>query len=126
MVNSYDEIVDEDGETGIHVLVARYGTRLANRSRNQTDGKFSAEEFCKKILYKVIESYKKDPVDIELNFVGVTTLSPSWANEVVGYFASRFPNWDRRDFYYNIQFHNLSKVKFDTFWTEVETVFGHE
>ena len=121
-----DDVIHSD-DTGITINLGFYGHRLVNRSRNQTDGECSAEEFCNKYCQDVVDILKSSDGanEVLLDLTGVEKLSPAWANEFLGFFASKFPCWDMAEFYRHFSFEGASMVKFRVFWIEAKCVFAH-
>lgn len=84
--------------------------RLANRDSYQGDGKHTAKDFREKYLSELDnkESWKNNEPFIVIDFLGVTKLGPSFANEAFGYFT-QYAN--PKQIKNKIIFRNISNVK---------------
>jgi hypothetical protein len=96
--------------------------RLVNRDERQGDGTHTGTEFRKRYLSELDSQvwWDKSEQVIELNFSGVRTLGPSWANEVFAYFT-RYASPD--DILERIRLGNISEVKLRIIKNELDS--GH-
>lgn len=96
--------------------------RLANRDKNQGDGKHTAIDFRKRFLSDLDNSefWKTSSEPIILDFKNVKKIGPSFANEAFGYFTKYVKP---KDFLKKIQFANISKVQMLIIEEELES--GH-
>lgn len=105
------------------IKVKEFSTFLRNRNKEQTDGLYTGVEFREKYLSELeIQDWWDDSAKkIVLDFEGVTTISPSWANEVFAYFTSKkFKNVDTQKIFNKIELKNISKVKLETIEMEIK------
>ncbi|MBI4356348.1 MAG: STAS-like domain-containing protein [Gammaproteobacteria bacterium] len=98
--------------------------RLVNRDDLQGDGKNTAVEFRDKFLKDLDNKdwWDDSSKTIEIDFDGVETLGPSWANEAFAYFT-KF-NVKPAKFFTKVIFKNISAVKKATVRTEIETGYN--
>ena len=101
------------------IKVAEFGVRLATRNRYQLGGKYSGEEFRETHLSDLHRSdWWDDPREtITLDFKGVRIVSPTWADEVFGYFMTA--DIDPVKVFQKIRLINLSDVKRETIEHEI-------
>lgn len=88
-----------------------FSDTLINRDKNQGDGTFTGVDFREKFLKSADSEpwWKKQSDVITLDFEGVDTLGPSWANEVFAFFT-KF-NVNERDILKRFNLVNISNVK---------------
>lgn len=105
------------------ISVKTFGVNLRNRDKNQTDGKCSGLEFREKYLKDLEKAdwWKGDNI-LLLDFEGVLTLSPGWANEAFSYFG-RYSFISYEQFTSRVKINNLSKVKQQTITDELTRGF---
>lgn len=105
------------------ISVKTFGTHLRNRNSHQSDGECSGQDFRDKHLKPLNNPtwWKGDEI-LVLDFEGVETLSPGWANEVFAYFA-RYPFISKSQFVARVKLENLSKVKLETISDELARGF---
>lgn len=92
-----------------------FSSILRNRNSKQTDGLNTGESFRTRFLSGDIDTqewWDDDSKSIEIDFSNVSTLGPSWANEVFAYFTI-----------YNVNFPKIQQ-KFgfkglDDLWEEI-------
>lgn len=106
------------------VKIKDFSDFLINRDQYQGDGSFHAVEFRQKYLSNAddIEWWNIKSDVIELDFGGVDTLGPSWANEAFAYFAkyANKPN----DIYKRFRFTNISPVKLALIKREIDSGYN--
>lgn len=108
----------------MRVKIKEFSDFLINRDQHQGDGTFNAVEFRQKYLANADneEWWSKKSDVIELDFEGVDTLGPSWANEAFAYFA-KFAN-KSGDILKRIRFVNISPVKLALVKKEIESGYN--
>ena len=84
--------------------------RLANRDRNQGDGKYNAVEFRTRFLSSLdnAEVWRKTTEPIILDFKNVKKIGPSFANEAFGYFTKYVKP---KEFFKKVEFVNITAVQ---------------
>jgi STAS-like domain of unknown function (DUF4325) len=84
--------------------------RLANRDKNQGDGKHTAVEFRTRYLAHLDNpaAWQSSGETIILDFANVKKIGPSFANEAFGYFTKYVKP---ADFLKRVQFRNISDVQ---------------
>jgi hypothetical protein len=108
----------------MRVKIKEFSDFLINRDQRQGDGTFNAVEFRQKYLANADneEWWSKKSDVIELDFEGVDTLGPSWANEAFAYFA-KFAN-KSGDILKRIRFVNISPVKLALVKKEIDSGYN--
>ncbi len=99
--------------------------RLANRDDRQGDGKKTAVEFREKYLSDLDNSnvWKDDKEIIQLDFINVKKLGPSFANEAFAYFT-QYAQPER--ILKKIKLLNISKVKELIILQELKTGYSRK
>ena len=83
---------------------------LRNRNKLQTDGLYTGEEFRETFLKEAdCKEWWSNKDTITLDFDGVITLGPSWANEAFAYFSQYGINFEKMK--KKFIFLNLTEVK---------------
>lgn len=103
------------------VTVQDFGTHLYARYSHL--GSCSAEEFRRKHLHRFLGSkqwWEGDGV-LTLDFSGVDTVGPGWANEAFAFYAPYAP--DRESFDRKVTFVNISPVKRSIVEREIDDGF---
>lgn len=102
-----------------------FSDRLVYRDRYQGDGKSNAIDFRNKFLNELESEkwWKDNEKFIELDFSGVKTLGPSWANEVFAYYTK---NHTPKEILNKIKLVNISNVKKSIIKLEIETGYSKE
>jgi hypothetical protein len=94
--------------------------RLANRDRNQGDGKHNAVDFRQKFLAALdsAEAWRKEPEPIVFDFTNVKKIGPSFANEAFGYFTKYVKP---HEFLKKVQFIHITDVQMMIINEELES-----
>ena len=97
--------------------------RLANRNKDQGDGKHTAVEFRSRFLADLDnrDAWTKESEPIILDFKNVKKIGPSFANEAFGYFTKYVKP---KEFLKKVQFVNISKVQFMIIQEELESGYS--
>lgn len=105
-------------------MAEEFGERLVNRNSSQGDGKHTAVEFRKRFLsdLDVPEWWRVTSNIVEIDFSGVRTLGPSWANEAFAYFTAM--DLSPKKILEHIHFRNISDIKLQTIKTELESGYA--
>ncbi len=106
------------------IRMADFYHSLVNRDDLQGDGKYTVLEFRKKYLvdFDNEEWWKEKNKVLEIDFEGVTTVGPTWANEAFAYFMKYNVSPER--FLKKFIFQNISRIKLGTIKTELEVGYG--
>lgn len=101
------------------VKVAEFGSFLVNRNSLQGNGKCNGEQFRSKYLSNLEKDtwWNDSSTNIILDFSGVDTLGPSWANEVFAYYTDIYTP---AQILKKIVLVGLSRVKSTIIETELE------
>jgi len=92
--------------------------RLVNRDKYQGNGKHTGKMFRDQFLKDLSQkTWWNENNTIVLDFEGVTTVGPSWANEVFAFYTSIVDS--KEEIFKKIIFENISDVKMETIEEEV-------
>ena len=103
----------------MEIKVVDFAEELVNRNKHQGSGRNTGEEFRNKYLQDLESDtwWKDSDKKIVLNFAGIYTLSPSWANEVFAYYGRKFTEKKIKE---RILLANISDVKRKIIYKEIE------
>lgn len=104
-------------------IASEFTPRLVYRDKHQGESEFNAIKFRDKFLQALEEEewWENDSMYVELDFSGVKTLGPSWANEIFAYYTSKYKP---KIILQKIRLVNITEVKKAIIKLEIETGYS--